>query len=91
MWQWRRRRYPVDGLIRHQSRGLCTRCYTAFRKVGELDKYPPLTRSNAEVMEEWEWLRDAGYSREQAALRMGMTFAALDRAIYRAAEYRVAS
>ena len=91
MFPWRKR-YPRDGVLRHDARGLCTQCYRAKHKAGGLDEFPPVTRGNAEVIEEWEWLRDAGYTREQAAMRMGMTFAALDRAIYRArAAERVAS
>ena len=76
------------GQLTHDARGLCTRCYRFLHKTGGLDDFPPLTRTNAEVMEDWEFLRDTGYTRQRAAQRMGMTFEALDRAIYRADEYQ---
>lgn len=87
MFPWRKR-YPRDGVLRHDARGLCTQCYRAKHKAGELDRFPPLTRSNAVVMEEWAELRDAGYTVERAAQMLGMTFVALERAIYRANEYQ---
>jgi hypothetical protein len=67
-----------------QARGLCWFCYRAATKNGELFDYPRSTRSRDEVLDEWEMLRGEGYTRRQAAERIGMTFEAFDRALYRA-------
>jgi hypothetical protein len=41
-------------------------------------------RTRDEVMTEWDMLRTAGVTRRQAAAAIGMSYTALDRAIYRA-------
>lgn len=46
--------------------------------------YPRLNRTQVEVVEEWLLLRSEGYTRRQSADRIGMTFAAFDRALHRA-------
>lgn len=69
---------------RHQARCLCGPCYDHCRRAGTLADYRPVTYSRDELMDEWEVLRLHGYSKRQAAERLGMSFAAFDRAFHRA-------
>jgi hypothetical protein len=68
----------------HEGRGLCTPCYERANYRGRLADHPRRTWSRDDVMTEWDLLRRDGHTRAQAAERLGMTWAALDRAIWRA-------
>lgn len=72
------------GWRRHVARGLCSRCWSAARTAGDLVDFERNTRTRDEVLDEWVLLRGEGYTRAQAAERIGMTFAAFDRAYWRA-------
>lgn len=66
----------------HHARGQCRRCYQRdyyARRCG-----PRRTRRRADVVEDYQFLRRHGYSRQQIADRIGMTRVALDRALSRA-------
>jgi hypothetical protein len=65
------------------ARGLCGACYRWVYGHGHLDRYPRRTRTRDELMTEWEPL-SVDHSIERAAPRLGVTEAALDRAITRA-------
>lgn len=65
-------------------RQLCTRCYDTHYYRGLHLDFERTTRSRDEVMAEWAVLRAEGYGKRQAAERLGMTFAAFDRALQRA-------
>lgn len=68
----------------HQGRGLCNFCYVAAARRGTLIDHERRTRTRDEVMAEWESLRAEGYSKAQAATRIGMTYDAFDTAFTRA-------
>lgn len=74
----------VDGIRVHGCRRLCERCVTRSEKDDTLLDYPRITRTNAEVVADYELLRTARMGRREAAAQMGMTFDALDRALLRA-------
>jgi hypothetical protein len=76
---WLRERYA-----RHTARGLCAACYFRVRHAGHLDDYPRATWTRDELLDEWEFLRSTGVSVIDAAPRLGMTPAALVRALERA-------
>lgn len=67
----------------HRGRGLCCACHTRVSRAGWLADYERRNRIRDEVMVEWELLRGEGYTKRQAAARLGMTFAAFDRAFHR--------
>ena len=66
------------------SRGLCEPCYGRERRSGRHEDHPRRTWSRDELMEEWAFLHSQKYTRKQAADRLGISPAALDRAIWRA-------
>jgi hypothetical protein len=78
--------YPMSWMFAyswsHAGRGLCRPCH---QTAGEdrID-YERVGRSRDELMAEWEILRGEGYTKRQAAERLGMTFEAFDRAYHRA-------
>ena len=74
----------AKGFRRHAGRGLCVNCYETERSRQRLDQWPLLNRPGSELLEDWELLRDAGVSIEQAAKRIGVTVVTLDRALHRA-------
>lgn len=70
------------GIIRKGGHGLCNRCYRRARTAGTVE---PTVRRRDEVLDEWAMLRDTGTTDlREAAERMGMTWTALDMALYRA-------
>lgn len=80
-----RRRWPElrDAHRQMGTKDLCHRCYQAAVKAG--DRPERKNRSADEVLDEWVWLRDDGVADVKvAARRMGMTWKALDKALYRA-------
>lgn len=79
------------GLHLHYGRGLCGACWGAARRDGTLRDYERVTRPIADVIEDWRWIEsdlpaDASFTRRirLGAKRLGMTYAALGRALYRA-------
>ncbi len=72
------------GVRRHAGRGLCSVCYAHAVGKGAREDYPPLTRRRSEVLEDYAELRAQGCELEEAAQRMRMSPAALDRALHRA-------
>lgn len=75
---------PPPGACRHEGRGLCARCYRKAQQDGSLVDRPRLLRHRDEVLEDWPRLRAEGYTKRQAAERLGMSFSALDRMLSRA-------
>lgn len=67
-----------------RARGLCDPCYEKERRADRLADHPRSTWSRDDLMAEWELLRQDGYTRRQAADRLGVSYVAFDRAITRA-------
>jgi hypothetical protein len=67
----------------HAARGLCWRCYNRAERAGTLDDFPRRYRRD-ELVAEWELLASAGYTRAQAAARLGIKPESLYRALLRA-------
>lgn len=79
--------------VQIHARGLCHTCYRQVRELDALDAFPLLKpgkpvgaiREPTDAMlKEWASLRDDGISTRVAAPRLGMTWQALERALYRA-------
>jgi hypothetical protein len=71
--------HPIGG------RGRCWPCYRQAQADGTLDDLERRARTNEEVVEEYEELRLAGnFDLHLIAERMGMTWVALDKALWRA-------
>src|SRR6478735_4128924 len=68
---------------KHQGRGLCALCYDVCGRNGTLIDYERKRIPHDEVMDEWELLKGRGYSRREAAARIGVTKKALDLHIQR--------
>lgn len=68
----------------HEGRGLCPPCYRQAQYAGRLDDYPRTTWSRDELMGEWDLLRSEGYTRRNAAERLGLKWETFDRAYFRA-------
>lgn len=66
-------------------RGLCSTCYDGHRLSNTLACYPRRNWPADELLDEWVRLRDDGSSVTDAAARLGVSFEALRRAMYRAA------
>lgn len=64
-------------------RELCTCCWTKVKDTDEIHDYPRVTRRAVDVAEDWAELRAQGLSKRDAAARLGMTYAAFDRALHR--------
>lgn len=75
----------------HRSRGLCVPCHARHVYHGTLDQFERLTYTNDELVAEWEHLRADGHTRAQAAERLGITKARLEKAIQRATRKGVAA
>lgn len=70
------------GRTDHHAHGLCQTCYDRLWRTG---RYQRVTRSREDVLTEWELIADdVGRRVVRAAPRMGMTPAALCRALDRA-------
>lgn len=54
------------------TRGLCRTCYQREWYHGRILDHDTMSRSVDEYVEEWEWLRDSGYTVPQAAARLKM-------------------
>ena len=67
----------------HDARDLCRAHYHQARKRGDFETRPK--RSYEDTLDDWVLIRDYdGADVRRAADRMGMTFSALDKALYRA-------
>lgn len=67
----------------HDARGLCKSHYKAAWGRGQFETKPSL--SAEDVLDDWALIRDAGETNvRRAAERIGMTWKALDQALYRA-------
>jgi hypothetical protein len=76
---------PPTGCAWHGARRLCTYCYkAAWNSINR--NGPRTTRRGADVYEDWLELKAQGYTKRQVADRLGMSFAAFDRAIWRQLE-----
>lgn len=86
---WKRGRRPA-GHSEHGSRGLCRLHYIRLVRTGTTGLLPKRGNGGGagrrldEVLEEYAMIRDSCSTVAEAADRMGMTFSALDRALYRA-------
>jgi hypothetical protein len=61
------------------------RCYAALaRQSGELIEHERVTRSRAEVLEDWAILRAQGHTLAQSAARLDMPYGSLRDAVRRA-------
>lgn len=69
---------------RTTGKGLCHRCYERHRWSGDLADYPLLSVSRDVFVEEYRWLRRETTDRRLIAQRLGMSYAACDRAYRRA-------
>lgn len=67
-----------------EGRGLCGACYWRHRQAGTIDDFPRRQLPARDLVEDYEFLRRSeGYTRRQAAERMGITLARLEKAIER--------
>lgn len=69
---------------RHKGRGLCGACWYRHWKDGTLADFERATRPRDELLDEWARLQREGYTRRQAAERIGITKKRLEKAIERA-------
>ena len=72
------------------ARGLCVKCYHHHRFAGTLIDFERQLRPADELLAEWDELRRDGYTRRNAAERIGVTIFALSKAIQRANRKRAA-
>jgi hypothetical protein len=72
------------GGLRHAGRGLCRMCWWYRDQDGTLDDVERVKFTRDELMTEWDILRGEGYSKRQAAERIGVTYECFDRAYCRA-------
>lgn len=71
-------------ITRYKARGLCNACFCAEHKAGTLDDWETDLCPAHLVLDDWAILRDQGHTVRDAAPRLGMTAAALDKALERA-------
>lgn len=71
---------------RAKGRGLCHACYSRVQRHGRLEEWPVsrVTRPIAEVLEDLDLLVETGVVPANWPSRLGMSPAALERALYRA-------
>ena len=67
----------------NHGRGLCDSCYIHEIRYGNLTNYTRHTIPLADLLEDWELLSRNGYTRAQAAERLGIKKARLEKAIER--------
>jgi hypothetical protein len=68
----------------YRGRGLCDPCYHRAQYHGTLIDFERRTVARDELLDDWALLRSEGYTAVQAAPRLGMTPAALLKALDRA-------
>jgi hypothetical protein len=66
-----------------QRRAALGLCYACYRRPGVAQRYPRRSRPADQVLDDYTELAAQGYTREQAAHRLGMTRDALDQALSR--------
>ena len=66
------------------ARSLCERCYRVVSRSGHLDEWPTQAQRTSALLDDWQWLATTGETVTSAAHRLGMSPAALDRALHRA-------
>lgn len=69
----------------HDGRGLCSTCYRYASRDETVERYERTFHTRDEVMDDWVVLQQQGYTRRQAAERLGMSHGAFLRAHERAA------
>jgi hypothetical protein len=67
----------------HAGRGLCRLCYRHAAKHGQLDRFPAVRPGNRHLVEDYLELAAQGYTRKQAAERLGVRRDTLDAALRR--------
>lgn len=81
------------GATNHGGKQLCIMHYTRLKRHGTFEKTPPKPRARRrgsvsrpieEVLDEYAMIKDDVKNIREAAERMGMSFSALDTALYRA-------
>lgn len=72
------------GVHQHSARGLCARCHWRAEHRGTLSAWPAHLRSRDDVLDDWVILRRRGMNKTQAAAHLGMSFAAFEKAYFRA-------
>lgn len=71
------------GAVRYGAHGLCHSCsHRLYRPPAPTFRSGPWTRDA--LLDEWDFLRRQGFTLRQATGRIGITYAALDRALHRA-------
>lgn len=73
---------PGPSEARNNGRNLCSGCYQRAAKDGTLQDYPRVNRLLEDVLDDWETLRRS-HTKAQAAVRVGMTLIAFERALIR--------
>lgn len=67
------------------GRGLCYRCGARHRRAGALDQFPmPPYVSREQAVRKYQEMTLLGYGRQEVAGKLGMSLAALERALQRA-------
>lgn len=82
----------AEGRAYHGGHGYCVKHHSRLRRHGSLEKRVPRPsrargksqRTAEDMLEEWSHLRASGTTVREAALRMGVSSSALDKALYRA-------
>lgn len=66
-----------------KARALCGKHYQRLRRAHGIgsDDVPSQSRSLDDVLEDWDWMRRSGETKENAAHRLGMTVRKLEEAV----------
>lgn len=76
---------PRPSVRVHRGRGLCSTCHNYVLSRGQLSDYPPVVkRPRDDLLDDYVLLRSEGLSWRQCAERLGMSYAAFQRAMLRA-------
>ncbi|WAL67091.1 hypothetical protein ORV05_04705 [Amycolatopsis cynarae] len=75
----------AEGGRKHVGRGLCSYCWELVAGTDKLFDYPRLTRFSEETYFDWQALlaRDPALKKREGAALLGISYAALDRALTR--------
>lgn len=68
------------------ARGLCKRDYRRHERAGTLIDWPTKLHMRDDLLEDYAWLKEQGYTRGQIAERLRMKRDTLDKALARAAD-----
>jgi hypothetical protein len=77
-------RYAPQDPSSHHGHGLCRPCWRYCRSRDLLVDYERLSRSRADLLEDYGMLREQGHTKPQIAERLGMKLPSLDTALLRA-------